>query len=55
MVPALTNSVKSEGLVLVSQMLDSSSAIQHPPSLMNLVDGVLPRDGVLIFNETIDM
>ncbi|EPS37174.1 hypothetical protein H072_9221 [Dactylellina haptotyla CBS 200.50] len=54
MVPALTRSVKAEGLVLISQVLDSITH-PHPTSLINLVDGVFLREGILRFNETIDM
>ncbi len=55
MVPALTHSVKVEGFVLISQVLDTAATQPHPPSLINLVDGVFLREGILRFNETIDM
>ncbi|KAF3907265.1 Ankyrin-2 [Dactylellina cionopaga] len=55
MVPALTHSVKAEGFVLISQVLDTAATQPHPPSLINLVDGVFLREGILRFNETIDM
>ncbi|KAF3905871.1 Ankyrin-1 [Arthrobotrys entomopaga] len=55
MVPALTHSVKAEGLVLISQMLDSTAPQPQSSSFVNLVDGVLLREGILRFNETIDM
>lgn len=53
MVLALTHSVKAEGLVLISQVVGNTSA--HPASLTNLVDGVFIREGILRFNEAIDM
>ncbi|KAJ6264316.1 hypothetical protein Dda_0461 [Drechslerella dactyloides] len=55
MVPALTHSVKAEGLVLISQAPDSVAAYSPPPSLMNSVDGVFLNGGILRFNETIDV
>ncbi|KAF3275111.1 phosphate system positive regulatory protein pho81 [Orbilia oligospora] len=53
MVLALTHSVKAEGLVLISQVIGNASV--HPAALTNLVDGVFIREGILRFNETIDM
>lgn len=49
--PALAQSIKSSGLVLVAHdSMDSSSV-----PLLTGVDGVLKKDGVLKFEETIDM
>ena len=53
MVPALTHSVKAEGLVLISQVVGNTPT--HPTSLTNMVDGVFIKEGILRFNETIDM
>ena len=60
MIPALVNAIKSQGLVLVT---DKST--EHPtvpgihgdpfPRLPDGIDGVLKANGVLRFNETIDM
>ncbi|KAF3924282.1 Ankyrin-1 [Orbilia brochopaga] len=54
MVPALMNSVKSEGLVLISQAPKGDEKYSPPP-LVHLVDGVLLKGGILRFNETIDV
>ena len=48
--PALAQSIKASGLVLVAQ--DSEHSVS---SLLSGVDGVLRKDGVLKFEETIDM
>jgi len=51
MVPALAQSIKASGLVLVAQECEGGST-----PLLNIgVDGVLRKDGVLKFEETIDM
>jgi len=50
MVPALTRSVKVAGLVLVAHTASDPS-----PSIISCVDGVLSKEGVLKFEETIDM
>lgn len=60
MVPALVDSIKSQGLALV---IDRSAEKQPDfdpmsdpfPRLPNGVDGLLKSNGVLRFNETIDM
>lgn len=48
-VPALANSIKAAGLVLVAQ-----DQVEEAPSMLIGVDGVL-RQGVLKFEESIDM
>lgn len=66
MVPALIDAVKSQGLVLVTdkstEHSDSSTMSSHDiavvdpfPRLPEGIDGVLKANGVLRFNETIDM
>ncbi|KAH8811787.1 hypothetical protein F5884DRAFT_855122 [Xylogone sp. PMI_703] len=60
MVPALIESIKSEGLVLVIDKSAEPSADQGTfndpfPRLPDGVDGVLKANGVLRFNESIDM
>jgi CDK inhibitor PHO81 len=59
MVPSLINAVKSEGLVLVTDKTSLGpgvSSMDDPfPKLPEGIDGVLKADGVLKFNETIDM
>lgn len=50
MVPALARSVKVAGLVLVAHTANDPS-----PSIISCVDGVLSKEGVLKFEETIDM
>ena len=57
MVPALVESVKVAGLVLVtdtSEDADESAAARNY-RMPDGVDGVLRGNGVLRFNETIDM
>ena len=57
MVPALVESVKVAGLVLVtdtSEDVDESAANRNY-RMPDGVDGVLRGNGVLRFNETIDM
>jgi len=49
-VPALAQSIKASGLVLVAQESEGGSM----PLLSKGVDGVLKKDGVLKFEETID-
>lgn len=60
MIPALIESIKVQGLVLVTD----KSAERHVnigprgdpfPKLPEGIDGVLKANGVLRFNETIDM
>ena len=53
-VPALIQTVKVEGLVLVSEMTDVSSSRDVKPINITL-DGVLMKEGILCFSETIDM
>ena len=59
MVPALVDSIKSNGLALVTdKSADTpvSSPVADPfPRLQNGVDGILKIHGVLRFNESIDM
>ncbi|KAG0132550.1 ankyrin repeat protein nuc-2 [Tuber indicum] len=50
MVPALAQSVKVAGLVLVAHTANDPSL-----SIVSCVDGVLSKEGVLKFEETIDM
>lgn len=50
MVPALAQSVKVAGLVLVAHTADDPT-----PTIAEGVDGVLSKAGVLRFEETIDM
>lgn len=60
MVPSLINAIKSEGLVLVT---DKSTEQPLPvdimsdpfPRLPEGIDGVLKGNGVLRFNESIDV
>jgi CDK inhibitor PHO81 len=49
-VPALAQSIKASGLVLVAQ--DSEQGVI---AALTGMDGVLKKDGVLKFEETIDM
>ena len=51
MVPALIQSIKVEGLVIVS----ASESIEKYPEQNSGLDGLLRKDGVLEFNETIDI
>jgi CDK inhibitor PHO81 len=60
MVPALHDSIKSQGLVLVTDKSTESptGTERHGdpfPRLPEGIDGVLKANGVLRFNETIDM
>ncbi|KAM3074237.1 phosphate system positive regulatory protein pho81 [Clarireedia jacksonii] len=60
MVPALIEAIKAEGLVLVidksAEAIDDTEAFNDPlPRLPEGVDGVLKANGVLRFNESIDM
>jgi CDK inhibitor PHO81 len=60
MVPALVNAIKSQGLVLVTdkstEPIPASESRNDPfPRLAQGIDGVLRSNGVLRFNETIDM
>lgn len=52
MVPALKQSVKEAGLVLVAEISDQESASAAAPTG---VDGILQPGGVIKFEETIDM
>jgi len=61
MVPALIEAIKAQGLVLVTdKSAEQEPAIQGPfsnpfPRLLEGIDGVLKANGVLRFNESIDM
>ncbi|CAK7209110.1 phosphate system positive regulatory protein pho81 [Sporothrix bragantina] len=60
MVPALVDAIKSQGLALVIDRSaepdqDSSSITDPFPRLPEGIDGVMKSDGVLRFNESIDM
>lgn len=60
MVPSLTNAIKSEGLVLVTDKSTEQPApvdlLGDPfPRLPEGIDGVLKGNGVLRFNESIDV
>ena len=57
MVPALVESVKVAGLVLVTDTSGDRgvTAAQRDYRMPDGVDGVLRGNGVLRFNETIDM
>ena len=60
MVPALVDAIKSQGLVLVTDKSTERAPIgasrKDPfPRLAEGIDGVLRANGVLRFNETIDM
>jgi CDK inhibitor PHO81 len=60
MVPTLIEAIKSQGLVLVidksaEQMLDKGINVDPFPRLPEGIDGVLKANGVLRFNETIDI
>lgn len=60
MVPALVEAIKSQGLALVidrsaEQVQDPSTLADPFPRLPEGIDGVLRSDGVLRFNESIDM
>lgn len=61
MVPALIEAIKAEGLVLVidksagSRLSDRETHNDPFPRLPEGIDGVLKANGVLRFNESIDM
>jgi len=59
MVPALIEAIKAQGLVLVvdkSAETQETSLLYNPfPRLTKGIDGVLMANGVLRFNESIDM
>lgn len=60
MIPALIEAIKSQGLVLVidksAESVDEVKSYNNPfPRLPDGVDGVLKANGVLRFNESIDM
>lgn len=60
MIPALIEAIKSQGLVLVidksAGSVDEVKSYNNPfPRLLDGVDGVLKANGVLRFNESIDM
>ena len=58
MVPTLIESIKVAGLVLVTDMstgVAASSAREREYKMPEGVDGVMKANGVLRFNETIDM
>jgi CDK inhibitor PHO81 len=55
MVPALIESIKAAGLVLVSDLSGVPNGNHGHSSLENGVNGIMKNGGVLTFNETIDM
>ena len=66
MVPSLINAIKSEGLVLVTDRSTEQQQQQQPagqldqlgdpfPRLPEGIDGILRGNGVLRFNESIDV
>ena len=55
MVPALIETIKAAGLVLVSDLSGVSNGNHGHSSLENGVNGIMKNGGVLTFNETIDM
>lgn len=60
MVPALVEAIKAQGLVLVTDRTAESESQQANlndpfPRLPEGIDGVLKANGVLRFNESIDM
>jgi CDK inhibitor PHO81 len=55
MVPALVETIKAAGLVLVSDLSGARDGNQGQSSLENGVKGIMKSGGVLTFNETIDM
>lgn len=60
MVPSLINAIKSEGLVLVTDKSTEQPPPMDPlsdpfPRLPEGIDGVLKGNGVLRFNESIDV
>lgn len=55
LVPALIDAIKTAGLVLVTDTSDGTSAHRISFRMPEGVDGILKSNGVLRFNETIDM
>ena len=60
MIPALIEAIKAQGLVLVTDKsaeleVDRGILADPFPRLMEGIDGVLKANGVLRFNESIDM
>jgi CDK inhibitor PHO81 len=60
MIPALIESIKAQGLVLVTDrsaepQVDRGILSDPFPRLPEGIDGVLKANGVLRFNESIDM
>lgn len=60
MIPALIEAIKGQGLVLVTDKTTESQGKKAQlrdafPRLPEGIDGVLKANGVLRFNETIDM
>lgn len=55
MVPALIETIKAAGLVLVSDLSDTRDSNSGSSSLENGVNGIMKTGGILAFNETIDM
>lgn len=60
MVPALIEAIKAQGLVLVTdksveQQVDRGILDDPFPRLPDGIDGILKANGVLRFNESIDM
>lgn len=60
MVPALIEAIKAQGLVLVTDRTGESETGRSNPNdpfsrLPEGIDGVLKTNGVLRFNESIDM
>jgi CDK inhibitor PHO81 len=59
MVPALIEAIKAQGLVLVvdksAETQETASLYDPFPRLPAGIDGVLVANGVLRFNESIDM
>ena len=52
--PALIESVKTAGLVLITDLSTQQSTLPDQPS-SDRIDGYFDREGVLHFNETIDI
>jgi CDK inhibitor PHO81 len=58
MVPALIEAIKAQGLVLVTDKsadVGTTPVVDPFPRLPDGIDGVLKANGVLRFNESIDM
>lgn len=56
LVPALIESIKVAGLVLVTDMSEEEEELgEREYRMLEGVDGLLKGNGVLRFNETIDM